>query len=280
MMTRSAARNLRQVCATDRLLTLGFKLVLGLALGLLPPVAGCGRAPVGLADAGAPTGSDGAASVGGAPGGESGGADVGPGGAAGSPGSAGAGAGDNAGAAGASGAAGSSGTAGSSGAAGGAGSSTDGVPGNCGAGVSTSTTPKTCPIKSQGSACAANAECATGFCTDGVCCNIACQGACVGCTLGGHHGTCWPVAVGVSDPRAICADQGAASCGRTGACDGVGSCQIYPLGAVCAPGSCLDGIELTARTCDGLGTCSPAASHSCAQLGCDPQTGSCAVSAT
>jgi hypothetical protein len=237
---------------------------LGVALGLLTPVAGCGREPV---EAGALTGSDGAASVGGAAGRESGGTGGGPGGAAGSPGSA--------GAAGTAGATGSSG-AGSSG----AGSSTDGVPGNCGAGVSTATTPKTCPIKSQGSACAATAECATGFCTDGVCCNVACQGACVGCNLAGHHGTCWPVAVGASDPRAICADQGVASCGRTGACDGVGSCQLYPLGAVCAPGSCLDSVESSARTCDGLGTCSPAASHSCAPLGCDPQTSNCAVSAT
>src|SRR6185295_9845556 len=34
---------------------------------------------------------------------------------------------------------------------------------------------------SQGSACAGNTDCSTGYCVDGVCCDTACNGVCVTC---------------------------------------------------------------------------------------------------
>jgi len=42
----------------------------------------------------------------------------------------------------------------------------------------------------QGGACSTPAECATGFCVDGVCCNTACNPSFGRCDLPGQRGTC------------------------------------------------------------------------------------------
>src|SRR5690606_29978235 len=91
-----------------------------------------------------------------------------------------------------------------------------------------------------GEICAAQAECLSGFCTDGVCCNQVCGGLCQACDLSGTEGACVAVAFG-SDPDAECA---------AGACDGSGGCKLDP-GEPCSSGSeCLSGV------C--AGTCQPA----------------------
>jgi hypothetical protein len=41
-----------------------------------------------------------------------------------------------------------------------------------------------------GTACTMAAECASGFCVDGVCCNTACTGSCMTCGATGSVGTC------------------------------------------------------------------------------------------
>jgi len=56
----------------------------------------------------------------------------------------------------------------------------------------------------QGGACATPAECATGFCVDGVCCNAACNDAFGRCDLPGQRGTCAGIAPApMLAPRAI-----------------------------------------------------------------------------
>ena len=80
-----------------------------------------------------------------------------------------------------------------------------------------------------GTACTQGSACASGFCADGVCCNAACDGLCVTCAAQGSVGTCLPADVG-TDPRNDCADQGIASCGTDGVCDGTGACRKYSLG--------------------------------------------------
>ena len=55
----------------------------------------------------------------------------------------------------------------------------------------------------MGKSCAVADECGSGFCTDGVCCNVACRGPCVSCSQVGLAGTCWPVDAGTSDPHAV-----------------------------------------------------------------------------
>ena len=123
--------------------------------------------------------------------------------------------------------------------------------------------------------CNSPGDCLSGNCVDHVCCNTACQGACVSCALPGRIGTCLPVPAGTADPHGICVDQGVASCGKDGICDGVGGCSFYPAGSVCAAPSCTGSLLTFPRTCDGAGTCQPAGQASCAPFTCGPQTGAC-----
>jgi hypothetical protein len=125
-----------------------------------------------------------------------------------------------------------------------------------------------CGEKPRGASCAANAECASGFCTDGVCCNVDCGGACVTCNQVGRLGTCWAADPGARDPRGICKNGGIASCGQTGTCDGFGLCAKYPAETICLPPYCTGDQLSTAGTCDGLGNCRPRGSQNCEPFGC------------
>ena len=84
-----------------------------------------------------------------------------------------------------------------------------------------------------GGICATAADCKTGFCFDSVCCRSDCSGACQSCAVEGSVGTCTNVPVG-ADPRKDCPDEGGASCGRNGSCDGTGSCALYGAGTIAA----------------------------------------------
>ena len=118
-------------------------------------------------------------------------------------------------------------------------------------------------VKPLGSTCAANNECSSGFCADGVCCNTGCSGTCQSCNLAGTVGTCSNVPNG-QDPSNEC----------TGAtnCNGAGACVLLPQGsacttaAECGTGFCVDGVCCNTscvglcRRCDefsiqGVGTC-------------------------
>jgi MYXO-CTERM domain-containing protein len=92
----------------------------------------------------------------------------------------------------------------------------------------------------NGQACTDASQCASGFCTDGVCCNLACNGTCMACNLTGVIGTCTPYVAG-KDLENECG-KGTGACAS--ACDGAGAC-MFPLGLSC--GTCL--------VCDGTGTC-------------------------
>jgi hypothetical protein len=98
-----------------------------------------------------------------------------------------------------------------------------------------------CKAKS-GLTCTTNAECASGFCVDGVCCNAACSGPCVSCNQVGRAGACTPYQAG-TDPQAECG-QGDGVCQST--CDGAGNCAFPQYSVSC--GNCM--------TCNGYGSCS------------------------
>ncbi|HVU52112.1 MAG TPA: hypothetical protein VHL80_15545 [Polyangia bacterium] len=125
-----------------------------------------------------------------------------------------------------------------------------------------------CGKKMKGATCKVGTDCASGFCADGVCCNVACAGGCVSCALPGRLGTCWPIDQGVPDPRAVCKDQGQASCGATGACDGFGGCEKYAPETQCIAPSCTGTRRNTPGTCDGLGTCRPQGVQNCSPFAC------------
>ncbi len=135
-----------------------------------------------------------------------------------------------------------------------------------------------CGKKMKGASCGKNADCASAFCADGVCCNVACQGGCVSCALPDRLGTCWPIDQGDADPRGVCVDQGASSCGSTGTCDGFGGCTKYAPETVCIAASCTGTRRNTPGTCDGLGTCRPQGVQNCSPFLC--AGGSCTQACT
>ena len=135
----------------------------------------------------------------------------------------------------------------------------------------------TTPTAQIGQACQAGADCASGFCADGVCCKSACNGICQTCAAAGNVGTCIPADV-ATDPRNDCADQGAPSCGTDGFCDGTGACEKYVAGVACQNAGCTGSMLTFAGRCDGLGTCNVKPSQSCAPYVCNTtgaNVGSC-----
>ena len=134
-----------------------------------------------------------------------------------------------------------------------------------------------CGKRLGGGACTKASDCLSNFCANNICCNVACQGPCVSCALPGLEGTCWPISPGSPDPNAICKDQGAASCGTNGLCDGVGGCSRYPAETECVAAACSGNRLNTPGTCDGLGTCRPPGLQNCSPFVCRAAacTGTC-----
>jgi hypothetical protein len=140
------------------------------------------------------------------------------------------------------------------------------------------------PERSQGSACDASAGadckvagcrvCATGHCTDGVCCAAAACPACEACAASlqapkGVNGKCGPSLAG-SDPHHDCvADPGyPSSCKADGKCDGLGSCRMFALPSVsCGATTCVGGM-VAGLLCDGKGSCAASAGASCTPFEC------------
>ncbi len=130
-----------------------------------------------------------------------------------------------------------------------------------------------CDKMDLGANCTADAQCLSGYCSDGVCCDTSCQGLCQSCN---NNGICQLVGYG-DDPRNVCAE---GDC-SLGFCDGFGSCELESAGISCGTcqycsvdGQCLntpsgedygtdvggDCVDNTANCeagyCDGYGSCS------------------------
>ena len=120
----------------------------------------------------------------------------------------------------------------------------------------------------KGAKCAKGDDCVSGFCANGVCCNAACSGPCLSCALPNREGTCWPVDQGAPDPNGICRSAGAASCGQTGLCDGVGGCARFVRDTPCTVASCSGNKLNTPGTCNGLGVCSAPGIETCHPFAC------------
>lgn len=106
--------------------------------------------------------------------------------------------------------------------------------------------------KGNGQPCVSGTECTSTHCADGVCCDAACTGVCQACSAaktGGINGICAPVLDG-TDPNNACADQGAASCGTNGFCQG-GACAFYPNGTACTGGLCDGNGSCVSTNCSG-----------------------------
>ena len=122
-------------------------------------------------------------------------------------------------------------------------------------------------------ACEAANECVSGFCVDGACCNLKCDGVCQSCvasTNGTADGSCLGVVSG-TDPDSECAG--------SVTCNGHGACSFKDLGAACGDGgecfsgSCSDG-RCCDTSCDGSCMQCSAAGH-CQQVHSQEDSGTC-----
>lgn len=132
-----------------------------------------------------------------------------------------------------------------------------------------STANKCYPRKDKGTACSGNTnnECKTGlYCVDGVCCDGTCDGLCQACTnalTGQASGSCKPVLANSNTGE--CSDNGAATCGQNGKCDGTGACQKYASGTTCVAASCATSTSrYNTDTCNGTGSCIDGGTTNCA----------------
>ena len=81
-------------------------------------------------------------------------------------------------------------------------------------------------------------ECNSGFCADGVCCNVACSGACVACNQAEQMGECAPIPAGGEDIHNVCRRDSPETCGQSGYCNGQGGCAKFAAGTICQLASC------------------------------------------
>lgn len=191
--------------------------------------------------------------------------EAGDGGAAGAAGASSGGSQATGGASGASSGGGADSGAGAGGSGGASGSSSGGASGSSTGGTGSGKTP-------AGSACSADADCATGFCTDGVCCQSDCSGPCESCNQPGNAGSCQPHADG-TDPDQDCLDSAKGTGACAGACDGSGACKMPGTETTCGQTTCVSGKQ-TGSACNGKGECLVA------QTSCAPFTCSGSVCAT
>src|SRR5690606_7059218 len=93
--------------------------------------------------------------------------------------------------------------------------------------------------RDDGLGCSGPQQCTSGFCVDGVCCDVACGAS--------------------GDDCQSCAVAGS-----------VGTCTVLSAGTECAGASCSAGTFTPASACDGVGaTCPAATTVSCNGLTCD-----------
>ena len=112
-----------------------------------------------------------------------------------------------------------------------------------------------------GGSCSTSAQCGSGQCVDGVCCDTACNGQCEACDVAGSVGTCSPSVGAPRGGRAACATDGS-TCG--GACDGRFRAACTFPAAQCRPESaCLDNVHTVAVSCDGSGHCPATTQEAC-----------------
>lgn len=122
-------------------------------------------------------------------------------------------------------------------------------------------------LLANGATCGAAAECASNFCVDGVCCDVACDGQCEACDNAGSVGTCGGVDGAPHGGRTACggADVCAGACVAT-----TPKACTFPGGAVtCRAESCADAVKTLAASCDGAGACPAVSTFSCPSAACN-----------
>jgi hypothetical protein len=119
----------------------------------------------------------------------------------------------------------------------------------------------------NGVPCSANGDCASNFCVDGICCDSGCAGQCQACDISTSRGTCAPVTGAPHGSRSACSGSGTCAAFTCNGSDSL-ACHgsVAPAGTTCGSGSCSNGVETPAPTCDGHGNCQPSG----APVACSP----------
>lgn len=158
---------------------------------------------------------------------------------------------------------------GDAGAGGTAGSVSHGSGGNGSGGTKNDASTLDLPMDIHGSdpmACKMDAECSTGHCVDGLCCDTSCDGQCESCKEAGSLGTCKAIKGKPVGPRDACGGTGTCA----GQCDGTDgkTCTFPDSATVCTGATCVSGNVTTASLCNGVGSCSTSVSGTCPNNQC------------
>ena len=125
---------------------------------------------------------------------------------------------------------------------------------------------------SFGLSCTSSAQCVTGFCVNGVCCDSACNNGCGACNLSGKVGTCSPIAAGT-----VCRAS-AGTCDVAETCSGTStSCPanaFAPSTTVCRASA---GVCDVAENCTGSSATCPADGFQPTSTVCRASAGVCDV---
>jgi hypothetical protein len=111
-----------------------------------------------------------------------------------------------------------------------------------------------------GSACAQSADCASGFCVDGVCCQTACTGSCERCDTSGARGTCTAVSGAFNHcaPGNTCIqNECVPSAGTTCSADKLGVVDKDGKTTSCAPFICDNSVGACVKQCTTSVECAP-----------------------
>jgi len=123
----------------------------------------------------------------------------------------------------------------------------------------------------NGGTCMQGDQCRSGFCVDGVCCNVACNGQCEACNATNSVGTCTAVTGTPVGGRTACTGAGS-TCGGT--CNGTlrSACTFPATTTSCGAASCANGTASPGATCNGAGACGMVAPVACAPYVCGTTT--------
>ncbi len=143
----------------------------------------------------------------------------------------------------------------------------------------------------NGESCEYGQWCESGFCVDGVCCESACEGLCMGCNIDLNEvesGRCLPVVEvpALDFPKTRECDVDAVNpCGQTGFCSGVlapeepsrSSCALAKANTICQEAHCYSNDLYSEQRCNGFGVCGAhvlqeqCGLYACQTLNCEPE---------
>ncbi len=160
------------------------------------------------------------------------------------------------------------------------------------------------PKRPNGEGCDTGNQCVSSFCTDGVCCDVACDGECKACNLAGNVGTCvmydndtdpevecglcgvcngagaCKAATDGTDPKSECEKSSESTCGLDGECDGAKACRFWNVSTICVGVSCAGFTKYPEDYCSGDGSCVDSGELSCIPYMCNEAGNDCRSTCT